>query len=318
VIDIGLIGCGRVVHENYAPTLVGRTEYRVRYVFDRDERQALSAAAIFGAESVSLERLLATADAVVVATPPSTHVELVERCLEQRVKIILCEKPFAPSFAAAADLVRRAEERGVGLYVGHLRRSFPHLRLARSLVSLGSIGAPRAFVASEGGRFRWESVSDYTGSSETGGVLWDTGSHTLDTALFVAGLDEPQVEGVKVVCVDRDQPEPSHHFSGDFVLDLGDSEVEGRLHLSRREALPNVVRIVGSRGEVSLSVRPDDRVRLTTDRGTVVLSAGIACGGILQHLDVQFRRVLLQQDAGDFDAKRFVGQTRVLEALSNA
>src|SRR5581483_11106109 len=215
VIDIGLIGCGRVVHENYAPTLVGRTEYRVRYVFDRDERQALSAAAIFGAESVSLERLLATADAVVVATPPSTHVELVERCLEQRVKIILCEKPFAPSFAAAADLVRRAEERGVGLYVGHLRRSFPHLRLARSLVSLGSIGAPRAFVASEGGRFRWESVSDYTGSSETGGVLWDTGSHTLDTALFVAGLDEPQVEGVKVVCVDRDQPEPSHHFSGD-------------------------------------------------------------------------------------------------------
>ena len=108
MISIGIIGCGAVTHRNYAPTLLGRDEYRVRWVHDLNERQAASAARLFNCEAVSSEELLEHADAVIIGTPPATHAELIRAALRPG-RVILCEKPFMTSHVEARAVVEQAE-----------------------------------------------------------------------------------------------------------------------------------------------------------------------------------------------------------------
>jgi predicted dehydrogenase len=317
VIEIGLIGCGAVVHWNYARTLVGRSEYMVRYVHDLDAEQARSAAALFGAEVATFETIRKHADAIVVATPPSTHAGIIAELLSDG-RTILCEKPFTTTREDAAKL--SADARGIGsrLYVGHFRRLFPQVELARELIGLGVIGDVRKIRSSEGGRFTWNAVSHYTSRDASGGVLWDTGSHTLDTALFAAHLDGAPDLDVRPSSVERDKSEPSHDLRAAFALVHIGREIAVELHVSRKDALPNMVTIQGDLGAISFVAGMDDRLRLTTQKGTSVVRATRAHADLLECFDLQLRRIFLNNEAEVFEAERFIGQIGVLEALSNA
>lgn len=316
MISIGLIGCGAVVHTMYAKALIGRDAYKVRYVCDTDAAQAASAAALFEAEAVSLDVLASQADAIIISTPPSSHASLVRACL-QPGRTILCEKPYMTTYQDALEVCEESHKVGAHVYVGHFRRTFPQLELARELVALGLIGEITGFAVSEGGRFTWKAVSNYTTRDPNGGVLWDTGSHTLDMALFASGLDrEPDIE-FAAIQVDRDREEPSHDFQAHFELLAGGRAVDGRVHVSRKETLPNLVKIVGSHGQVAFVTDMDDRVRLTTSKGSVVLHAEYSYARILECFDLQLRRVLSGDRAEPFAVENFVGQIKLMEALAN-
>jgi predicted dehydrogenase len=317
VISVGVIGCGAVVHSMYARTLVGRNEYAVRYVHDSNPAQAASAAALFGAEVVGLDAMLANAEAIIVSTPPSTHAQIIGEVIAPG-RTILCEKPYMATRADAARLASSARGAGARLYVGHFRRLFPQLGLARELVGLGAIGDVEEITASEGGRFTWNAVSNYTTRDASGGVLWDTGSHTLDMALFASGLDGMSDLVVRLGDVRRDKPEPSHDFHAMFTLSDGGRTISVRLRLSRKEALPNLVTIRGSRGTIAFITDLDHRVRLTTPSGTAVLSADRSFSDLLECFDLQLRRILLEDGAEMFAAERFIEQIGILEVLANA
>jgi predicted dehydrogenase len=314
VIRIGLIGCGAVVRETYSKMLRGRSEYGVAYACDTNAEQAAAAAETFGAEVASLDQVVDAADAIIVSTPPSTHADLVGAAL-RKDRIVLCEKPFMTSTADAERAVAAADEAGALLRVSHFRRTYPQVELARDLVRLGAIGDVQSFSASEGGRFTWRSVSDYPVRDPSGGVLWDTGSHTIDTVLFAAGLDESPFT-VGSARVTRDKPEPSHEFRARFVLSRGDgADVAGKLHVSRRDVLPNLITIRGTRGTIDFVVGLDDRLRLTSETGTAVMQATSSYTDLMECFDLQVRRIMLRDRDDDFAARRFVGQVRILDAL---
>ena len=264
-----------------------------------------------------VEELIDQADAIIVTTPPATHAEIVRKCL-RRDRIVLCEKPFVTSHDEAVALTAEAEAAGARLYVSQFRRTFPQLELAQQLVSLGLVGEITGFAASEGGRFTWQSVSGYTTSNRTGGVLWDTGAHTLDMALFAAGLDDAAVVATQVQRVERDKDEPSHDLLAEFELHHAGRAIGAHLHVSRLEALPNLVRIRGTAGELAFSVAMDSRVRLTTDRGSMVIVSERSHKDLLECFDLQLRSVLLSQGDGKFSADNFVGQIGLIEALADA
>jgi predicted dehydrogenase len=78
-------------------------------------------------------------DAVVIATPVSTHYRLARRALEAG-KSVLVEKPLAMSCAESAELVRLAREQGRTLMVGHtFLYSAPVLKI-RELIETGELG----------------------------------------------------------------------------------------------------------------------------------------------------------------------------------
>jgi predicted dehydrogenase len=316
MIDLGMIGCGAVVHEMYAKTLVGRQDYSVRYLYDIAGAQAASAAEMLGGRAVPLAELLEKADAVIITTPPSTHAAIVRECLRPG-RIILCEKPFVVTHAEAAALVGESKTAGARLYVSQFRRTFPQLQLARQLTTLGLIGEVIGFAASEGGRFTWQAVSGYTVRDPNGGVLWDTGAHTLDMALFASGLDRFEINEVRDIQVQRDKDEPSHDFLADFEIRHDGRPVRGHLHVSRIDALPNTVTIRGTAGEVAFGVSMGNRVRLSTPRGSMVITAERSHKDLLECFDLQLRRVLLSDGDEDFAAENFLGQIKLLETLSH-
>jgi predicted dehydrogenase len=316
MMSLGLIGCGAVVHANYAGALVGRDAYKVEYVRDTNPSQAASAASLFDAEVVSLEAMADRADAIIISTPPSTHSALVRACLRPGRRI-LCEKPYMTTYRDAVEVEELAQAADALVYVGHFRRLFPQLELARNLVALGVIGDVTGFSASEGGRFTWKAVSSYTTQDPNGGVLWDTGSHTLDMALYASALDQEEHMAVTDIRLERDRKEPSHDFRSMFNILAGERVVSGAVHVSRKEVLPNMVRIVGTRGRLAFVTDMDDRLRLATEAGSVILHADRSYTRILECFELQLRRVLCGDRAEPFASKNFIGQVKLMEALTS-
>ena len=91
-------------------------------IFDVDRARAAAVGTeAGGAPALGWDALLATSDAVVVATPADTHFALARDAL-QAGKHVLIEKPMAATLAEADALAALAAERGRVLQVGHLLR----------------------------------------------------------------------------------------------------------------------------------------------------------------------------------------------------
>jgi predicted dehydrogenase len=87
----------------------------------------------------TLAPALEQVDAVVVATPPSTHVPVALQAIEAG-KHVLVEKPLAPTSAGARQLEAAASAAGVILMAGHTFEYNPAVRKLRELVQGGELG----------------------------------------------------------------------------------------------------------------------------------------------------------------------------------
>lgn len=123
---------------------------RVTAVVDIDRGRRLEAVATWpSAQSfASLEHALAEADidAVLIATPAATHVDLIERALRAR-KHVMCEKPLCLSSSDAVRLVELARRLGLLLLVDHTFLREPGLLRVKQLVERGALGPLRYITA---------------------------------------------------------------------------------------------------------------------------------------------------------------------------
>lgn len=92
-------------------------------------------------EAESYEALLGDqdVDAVVLATPHSTHADLIERAADAG-KHVFVEKPLALTVADAERAVAATAAAGVVLQVGHNRRRQPANRAIASMIERGDLG----------------------------------------------------------------------------------------------------------------------------------------------------------------------------------
>lgn len=81
-------------------------------------------------------------DAVVVATPTSTHAEIVRYALASGLHV-LCEKPLCSSVDEGQDLVRLSEEKGLVLMVGHVFLFNAGIVKLRQLIADDELGTIR-------------------------------------------------------------------------------------------------------------------------------------------------------------------------------
>ena len=120
------------------------------------------------------------ADAVIVATPSATHVEIALGAIDHKMAVLL-EKPVAPSAELALRLADAAEAADVLVLPGHvLRHDRNHRRLAE-IIRSGGIGAPLYVNAR-----RYRDDSHAARYSDVDPVLM-TLIHDIDLALWVAG-----------------------------------------------------------------------------------------------------------------------------------
>jgi len=143
---IGLVGAGMVsaFHLPAWRALGGRIA--LRGIADPDLERAQACADKHGIEHVygSLDSLLRheALDAIDLMTPPALHASQCRAAAEAGVAV-LCQKPLAPTWAEASDLLRDVSGR-VRWMVHENWRFRPHYRQVRRWVDDGCIGRVRA------------------------------------------------------------------------------------------------------------------------------------------------------------------------------
>ncbi len=129
-------------------------------------------------------------DAVVIATPPSTHERLTRDALHAGLHVY-CEKPFTPTAGAAARLAALADERGLTVQVGHQFRYHHGYAAARRIVARDVGEVFRAnLVATNWFRAQvYFTASPWRAAWSTsgGGVLLSQAIHQLDALLTFVG-----------------------------------------------------------------------------------------------------------------------------------
>lgn len=149
--------------------------------------QLVSFAEQIGAEVMpSSEALLADSniDAVIIATPTSSHAEL-GIAAARAGKHIFVEKPIARTLAQAEALIAEAEKARVKLAVGHVVRYFPEYASARQLIQAGEIGSPG--VARAARLTGFPRASWFADKAASGGVILDVMIHDFDWMRWALG-----------------------------------------------------------------------------------------------------------------------------------
>ena len=139
----------------------------------------------------SLEAVLADpgVDAILVLTPPHTHLDLVLQAAAAR-KHVLLEKPLDISTQRAERLVQACRDAGVRLGVVFQNRFRPAVARLAALVQGGALG-PLAYVGLDLRWWRPQSYYDEPGrgtyARDGGGVLMTQAIHSLDLLMWLAG-----------------------------------------------------------------------------------------------------------------------------------
>ena len=160
----------------FSPSVARRQAFAERFPFPLAD----SLDTILGDQSV---------EAVIILTPPNTHLDLVRRAVAAG-KHVLLEKPLEITTERAEAMVAacRAAERKLAIMLQHRFR--PAGMRLRQLVQAGELGD---LLAVSTGIHVWRPQTYYdapgrgTKARDGGGVLLTQGIHTLDLMLSIAG-----------------------------------------------------------------------------------------------------------------------------------
>ena len=180
---LAIVGLGMAVTPHAKSLVDLKDRVEVAYAFSPSRERRAAFASRFGFPLAdNLESVLAdrSVDAVMVLTPPNTHLELVERCAKAG-KHVLLEKPLEVSTARAEKLVAAMTGLKLGVVLQHRFR--PAVEKMRS-VDLGQIVSASCLIPV------WRPQKGYydqpgrgTKARDGGGVLLTQGIHTLDVFL---------------------------------------------------------------------------------------------------------------------------------------
>jgi predicted dehydrogenase len=192
----------------------------------------------------SLDEVRNHADAAIVAVPHQMHSELACQLLDAGVHVLV-EKPMATSTAECEAMMAAASRGGAVLEVGLMRRHAPANRWLADLLHEGILGNLEYVDVREGYVFDWPVATAGFFSAASGGVLMDTGAHTLDLVswlvpdLHVESYRDDAIGGGAANC------------RVDLTSSVGTRVV---VELSRTRLLRNSVIVVGRAGSIEVDL----------------------------------------------------------------
>lgn len=270
---VAILGCGAVANVVYCPALKeveGEVELVGAADLNRDSALGLlkefPRAKFFGDYRQMLAEL--RPDAAIVALPHCFHKTASIEAMRLGIDVF-CEKPMAINSAECDAIEQVVQETGRVFTVNLFRRLFPALREMKRMIDAGALGAGRGFAIAEGGPYGWPamSFSFFDRKIAGGGVLMDSGVHTLDLLQWLMGeigvvefFDDASTDGVECDC--------------EAKLTAGGAE--GRVRMSRSVTLPNVYRLEFERGWIEWDHDDGSRFRFAMAGGELV-KAEVEC-----------------------------------------
>jgi predicted dehydrogenase len=178
--NIAVIGCG-YWGPNLLRNLRSLPDVRVSVICDKNQQRLEYVGKLYpeAEQSTDLDRIVgdASIDAVVIATPVTTHHALATACLTAG-KHAFVEKPLAGTSDDCTDLIERARTRSLTLMVGHTFVYTTTVRKIKEIVDSGEIG-DLMYISCRRlnlGLFQKDI-----------NVAWDLAPHDISIILFILG-----------------------------------------------------------------------------------------------------------------------------------
>jgi len=191
---------GRLYARLLATQLSGVHLYAVAEVSVQARSQMMGELDVAHAFADAYELLaLPDLDAVVIATPTSTHHDLVIAAAKAG-KAIFCEKPLALTLEETRSMLQAVASAQVPLQVGFMRRFDAAYQRAKTLITDGQIGHPVTFKSLS--RDPFCPPGEYMDPAKSGGLILDMAIHDFDLARWLVGSEVERVttEGTVLVC----------------------------------------------------------------------------------------------------------------------
>jgi predicted dehydrogenase len=191
------VGLGSIAQLVHLPNLSKANNALITAVAEIDKNRLNTIADKFSIPEryTNYKELLKKADidAVIIATPTSTHKDVAIDCLKAK-KDVLVEKPLARTYAEAKLIVDAAKKYKKRLMVGMNLRYRPDAMILKSLLGNGEIGDPFyvkcGWIRRQSSSEKWFTKKEESG----GGVIIDLSILLLDLSLWL--LDYPPIETV--------------------------------------------------------------------------------------------------------------------------
>ncbi|MFH0988336.1 MAG: Gfo/Idh/MocA family oxidoreductase [Parcubacteria group bacterium] len=270
-IKIAIVGAGAVSELGHMPALINNIHIvtdtktgerapvsqiaEIVAVVDTNPARAKLVANKYGIKrsALTVAGVVDEIDAAIIATPHCFHAPD-SIALLRNGRHVLVEKPMAINSVECVAMGEAAKGSGAILAVGLMRRFLPGHMLMKSLLATRMIGEIKSFDFSEGDVYDWPVASDFFFRKDKagGGVLIDTGAHTLDSLIDWLG-DYDSVDY-------RDDSAGGVEADCELRLRMKNG-ASGTVTLSRIRNLRNTAVIYGERGEIEIGMR-NSRLRI--------------------------------------------------------
>lgn len=252
-IRVTIVGCGAVIDHLYKRPLRKLDRQRILKVVglvDKDQDRAKKIQKFFPKASIYENILdaisMSGSNLTIVASPAEYHFEHSIFAL-QNGSHVLCEKPMAITKEQCNKMIQTARDTRRLLAIGMTRRFFPSLAHLKNMITTGELGKYLSFNYREGGQYNWPVITSasFKRCKGGGGVLFDMGSHVLDSIIWLFGMpsslsffDDALVGGVEANC----------------LIQMNAPSFNGFIHLSWDHNLANEFHITGSKAEVIIKL----------------------------------------------------------------
>lgn len=258
---VAVVGCGAIAEIFHLPALVASNLVREIVLVDTNSDQLERLAQKFDIESTfeNLTDLAGCVDAVIVATPPSSHYAICKWSLENGLHV-LCEKPLTEEGQQAQELVQIAQQQGRILAVNQTRRFFPSSPKIRELIAGGALGRLESITYHDGVEFDWPAASPHHFQPGAKGAWSDTGVHLLDTICY-------WLDAKPKLTASQNDSHAGPEAMATVQLEHAGCQVE--LKVSRLGRLMNGFEIIGSKAMIKADAEEFAEVRVEHRDGSV-------------------------------------------------
>lgn len=195
-LKVGVIGCG-YWGPNLIRNFVETAEADLLAIADLDQSQLVRMQIRYPQIKVVTQNyrdfFTLGLDAVVISTPPATHVAIARDCLLHGHHVLI-EKPLTLKSQDARELIALAEEKKLVLMVGHTFEYNPAVRALRDMIASGELGEIHYIdaVRASLGLF-----------SPTLNVIWDLAPHDISILIHLLGESPQMVSAQGMACIQK-------------------------------------------------------------------------------------------------------------------
>ena len=261
---LAIIGCGAVFAQFQFPALKKLKKIPKVFVDINKDLAERYAKKYNGLVTVDFRDLINDFEAAIVSLPHFLHAPVCKYLLLHK-KHIFIEKPFVPHIEEAVELIKLAKEMNKTICVGNFRRYKMGTIWVKKLIESGRLGEIQEFHFREGGIYSWPATTNsfWDKKKACGGVLMDTGSHTVDQLCFLLGeADVIEYKDDAVGGVEADS----------FIELQLENGAKGTVDLSRTRNIGSSAIIKGSEGELimdllsgEIKTKPFDLLKMEFD-----------------------------------------------------